>query len=142
MHWAGGRIEFATARQVGTNNFVRISAGSWFTTAQLGDCYSWELSLEAQIQKANTFQSDGWEKNAATNKGGSGKLSSFRYDDTLFKELGGLPVAMQLYIDKSANIRWDFFALLQTIGPKSQVGVLIEQDASFVLQGEAVYATS
>lgn len=141
--WAGGVITFDTARVPGVDNFVRINAGSYFNTSQLGDCYSWDLSLQASTQPSTCFQATGgWATNATVTKGGSGKLTSFRYDDALFNELGGNPVGMQLYVDKSANIRWDFFALVETIGPKSQAGTLIEQDAAFVVVGEATLRSS
>src|SRR5581483_5591554 len=41
FQWATGKLIFNTARVVSTNNFTRISAGSYFTSTQLDASYVW-----------------------------------------------------------------------------------------------------
>jgi hypothetical protein len=142
MQWAIGKVVFNTARVPGTNAFVRISAGSYFNVTQVDETRGWSLSLKANTTNTTVFQSPGaWARNTATTKSGSGKLDTFRTDDRIFKEIGNLAV-MQLWIDKSANIRWEFYAWITGVDPKADATDMVEQAVGFDVEGPAYYLAS
>ncbi len=108
--WAAGRIKFDTARTVGVNNFVRISAGSYFPATQLDMSYTWSLTTKGNSKPTTPFQAPGaWAQSTGTTKEGSGKLDTYRNDDRLTKELNNL-LGIQLFVNKADNSRFQFFA--------------------------------
>lgn len=132
---AGGLIVFNTARTPGTNNFARIASGNYFNLTQLDDANTWSLSLKADTSGTTPFQSGGWARKTGTVKSGSGSISSFRTDGRIIAELGAL-VALQLYINKTANYRWEILAWITGVDPKSDATGVQEQSMSFDIHGD------
>lgn len=142
FQWAIGRIVFNTARVVATNNFVRISVGSYFNVTQVDQAHGWSISLKGATAKTTAFQAPGaWETITPTTKSGSGKIDTFRTDGRLAAELNNLSV-VRLWVDKSANIRWEFYAYITGVDPKSDATGVIEQAVGFDVEGPAYYLTS
>jgi hypothetical protein len=133
MRWAVGQIKFNSARTVGVNNFVRISAGSYLPATQLDMSYGWMLTTKGNEKDSTAFQAPGaWAQNTATTKSATGKIDTYRNDDRLTKELNNL-LGMKLYIDRANNIRFQFFAR-QTGGPiKSPATALQEEEFNFTV---------
>ncbi len=131
MQWATGQIVFNTARVVSTNNFVRISAGNYFTATQLDASHVWTLTTKGNTKDTTSFQAAGaWQQNTGTIKSGSGKIDTYRNDDRLTKELNNL-LGIQLFVDKTNNIRFQFFALNKGGDPKADVNSVETQSISF-----------
>jgi hypothetical protein len=142
FRYVGGVVTFNTARVVGTNNFVRINTGNYFNVAQAGDCNDWSLDLGGDVTDTTVFQSPGgWKTKTPTTKGGSGKLSTFRFDDLFTKELGNLLVFV-LYADKTANTRWEMYGYVTGVVPKNSATGVVTQEASYVVDGDAFYWAS
>lgn len=134
FQYVGGIVIFAVAP---TNHFIRIATGNYWLVTQCADCNDWSLTLDADTADTTTFQS-AWRLRTPTVKGGSAKISSFRVDDLLSKELGNL-LAVVLYSDKSVGTRWEFFAYISSVSPKSNATGVIEQEANFAIDGDAFY---
>lgn len=108
--WAAGRIKFNTARTTGVNDHVRIATGSYFPATQLDMSHTWSLNTKGNSKDTTPFQAPGaWGQSTATTKEGSGKIDTYRNDDRLPKELNNL-LGIQLFVDKAANSRFQFFA--------------------------------
>lgn len=137
-----GRITFATARVVATNNYVRINTGSYFNVSQLDECHSWSLSQKANIVETTPFQATGgFKRKTLTTKEADGKIDSYRTDNTMFLQLGSMTL-LRLYIDKSANIALSSYAWVTGIDPKSDAVGVNEQSFSFECEGEVFYTTT
>lgn len=142
MQWPTGKIVFNTARQVGTNNFVRINAGSYLTATQLDGSYAWTLSLKAAIVKTTAFQPTGqWEAKTVTVKSGTGQISAWRTDDRLASELSNL-IIFVLYANKTAGSRWVLYGHVTDTSPKQSVATVSEQTISFTVEDAAYFFTS
>ncbi len=139
MAWPLGKITFDTARQVGTDNYVRISAGYYFNLTQLDEAHTWSLSEKANIQDTTPFQaSGGFKRKTVTTKEATGNFDTFRTDDALFTELGN-PVVIWLYIDKSAGIAKAFFGYITGVEPKGSSSAVLEQTATFEASGPVYF---
>ena len=137
IRWVGGIITFAVAP---TNHFIRIATGSYFVVSQCADCNDWSISMDVDVADTTTFQSQ-WRLKTPTVKGGSAKISSFRIDDLLAKELGNL-LAVSLYTDRSAGTRWEFYAYITSVSPKNNATGVVEQEAAFAIDGDAFFLAS
>ncbi len=121
FYWPVGEVIFNTARTPGTNNFVRISVGHYFTLSALGGAHAWKASGKAPTKDVTPFQSSGnWQQNLATIKSMTFTVDCFSQDARILNEIvtgvgginisGGVVVA-QLWWDKTNGRRWQFFAL-------------------------------
>src|SRR5579859_7590258 len=136
-----GRIVFNPARVPGTNNFVRATF-NYFTATQYDATSKWSLSLKGNVAKTTPFQASGsWEQYTATTRGGTGKIDTWRNDDRLFKEVGNLLV-MQLFVDKTNNVRWQFYARMTDVSPAEDAQNLQTQSLSFDVERDAFFLTS
>lgn len=116
-----GAIVFNSARVVGTNNFVRVSVGSYFTLTQLSGAHAWKASAKANTKDCTPFQASGnFATYTATYKQATFSVECYSQDARILNEMivgvgnintsGGIVVA-QLYWDKSGGKRYQFFAL-------------------------------
>lgn len=135
FQYAGGVIIFNTARVAATNNFVRIFSGYYWNLTELDDATAWSLTLKADTAETTAFQSGGWARNIATIKKGTGKIESVRNDGRIFLELGNM-IALQLYISKIGNDRWDAIGIVTGLDPKSTAKGIQEQSMSFDVEGD------
>jgi hypothetical protein len=132
FQWAVGKVVFNTARTPGVNNFTRISTGNYFTATQLDASHDWSLALKMTTKDITAFQATGaWMANLAILKEGSGKIETYRNEDRISKEFGN-QLGMQLFIDKTNNVRWQFFATATGVDTKSDVNSVETQTISFV----------
>ena len=135
FQYAGGVIVFNTARVPGTNAFTRISSGYYFNLTQLDDATGWSLTLKANTKDTTAFQATGgYARKSATTKEGSGKIETVRTDGRIFLELGNV-VGLQLYVDKTNNVRWDGLGIVTGVDPKSDAKDVLTQAMSFDLYG-------
>lgn len=142
FQYAGGVIVFNTARVAATNNFVRISSGNYFNLTQVDDSSKWSLSLKANTSDTTSFQATGgWARKTGTVKSGSGKVDTFRTDGRILLELGSL-VAMQLYVSKTSNYRWEVLGWVTSLDPKSDAQGMVEQGMGFDIEGDAYLRTT
>jgi len=121
FYWPVGEIVFNTARSVGTNNFVRISAGSYFTLSQLSGAHAWKAQAKANTKDCTPFQASGsYATYTATTKQMTFSVDCYSQDARILNEMivgvgnintsGGI-VVCQLYWDKSGGKRYQFFGL-------------------------------
>src|SRR6266567_852964 len=127
FQYAGGVIVFNTARVVSTSYY--------FNLTQLDDATDWSLTLKANTKDTTSFQATGnYARKLATTKEGSGKIDSVRTDGRIFLELGNV-VGMQLYVDKTNNVRWDALGIVTGVDPKADSKDVLMQTMSFDLYG-------
>src|SRR6266702_2475734 len=127
--------DFNTARVVSTNNFTRISTGYYFNLTQLDDATDWSFTIKANTKDTTSFQATGnYARKLATTKEGSGKIDTVRSDGRIFLELGNV-VGMQLYVDKTNNVRWDALGIVTGVDPKADSKDVLMQTMSFDLYG-------
>lgn len=121
FYWAAGEVVFNTARSVGTNNFVRISQGSWFTLSALSGAHSWKASFKGQTKDVTPFQaSGGWAQYLGTLKNVTWSVECFAADARILNEMitgvgatnisNGL-IMCQLWWDETNGKRYQFYAL-------------------------------
>lgn len=122
FYWPVGEVVFNTARGVGTNNFVRISAGSYFTLSALSGAHMWKMSAKAMTKDVTPFQASGkWQQNLTTIKSMTFSVDMFNQDARMLNEMiksggskinisGGI-VVCQLWWDETNGKRWQFYAL-------------------------------
>lgn len=122
FYWPVGEIVFNTARGVGTNNFVRINAGSYFTLSALGGAHAWKGTFKAATKDVTPFQSSGhWQQNLTTIKSMTFSVDCFSQDARILNEMitsgvskinisGGI-IVCQLWWDETNGKRWQFFGL-------------------------------
>jgi len=122
FYYPVGEIVFATARTVGTNNFVKVSAGSYFSTSSLSGAHAWKASAKATTKDCTPFQASGnFATYTATTKSATFSVDMFSQDARILNEMiksgtgtintsNGIIVCL-LYWDKTNGKRWQFFAL-------------------------------
>ncbi len=143
--WAVGQIVFNTARVVSTNNHVRIHAGSYFNVTQLTASSKWSLSLKGKSTNTTSFQSaGGWETYTPTTRGATGTIDTWRNDGRLFAELAATEeqVMLQLYVDKTNNLRWQFAARITAVEPSSDAQGMQSQKVTFEAKKDIYYLTT
>lgn len=141
FEYPGGYVEFATARTAGVNNFVRISAGYYLPSARLADCHSWQLDMKANVIDVSVFQGNEWGASQAAMKTVTGKIESFISDGTLDSVLAD-PMIFILYLDKSANVRYECYGYLTGLSPKSSMAGVVEKGIDFAVDGKVYYRTT
>lgn len=123
FYWPVGEVVFNTARGVGTNNFVRISAGSYFTLSALSGAHAWKASGKAMTKDVTPFQASGsWQQNLTTLKSWTFTVDMFSQDARILNEMispgatgninisGGI-IVCSLYWDETNGKRYQFYAL-------------------------------
>lgn len=123
MFWPVGEIVFNTARVPGTNNFVRVSAGSYFTLSALSGAHAWKASGKANVKDTTPFQASGsWQQNTTTIKSLTFTVDMFSQDARILNEMispgavgninisGGI-IVCSLYWDETNGKRFQFYAL-------------------------------
>lgn len=120
--WPVGEIVFNSARTVGTNNFVQISVGSYFTMSQLSGAHAWKASAKAATKECTPFQaSQNYATYTSTIKSLTFSVDCYSEDARILNEMiksgvgkinvsGGV-VMCQLYWDKPGGKRWQFYGL-------------------------------
>lgn len=123
MYWPVGEIVFNTARVPGTNNFVRISAGSYFTLTALSGSHTWKASAKAQVKDCTPFQaSGGFATYTTTFKSMTFTVDMFSQDARILNEMissgatGNINISngvivCALYWDEANGKRFQFYAL-------------------------------
>lgn len=122
FYWPVGEVVFNTARVPGTNNFVRINTGSYFTLSALSGAHMWKMSAKAATKDVTPFQASGhWQQNLTTIKSMTFSVDLFNQDARMLSEMitsgigkinisGGI-IMCQLWWDETNGKRWQFFAL-------------------------------
>jgi hypothetical protein len=122
FYWPVGEVVFNTARVPGTNNFVRINAGSYFTLSALSGAHMWKMSAKAVTKDVTPFQSSGhWQQNLTTIKSMTFSVDCFSQDARILNEMitsgmskinisGGI-IVCQLWWDETNGKRWQFFGI-------------------------------
>lgn len=142
VQWATGKIVFNTARVVSTNNFTRIATGNYFTATQLDGSHQWTLAQKALVKNTTCFQATGgWAANTVTLKSATAKVSTYRNDNRIGLELGNL-LGVQLFVDKTNNVRWQFFAIAAQANPQSDANDVEKQIFDFISVRDIYFLTS
>lgn len=147
VQWPAGIIFFNTPRVPGTNASARINAGNRYTITSLDGAHTWSLTFKGNTVKTTAFQPTGqWETETATIRGGTGQVTAWRTDDRLLTGNGtdgiGTRTVMQLWVSRSQNVRWTFYAQITGVDPKNDVASVDEQTMAFSVTGPAYFLTS
>jgi hypothetical protein len=121
FYWPVGEIVFNTARVVGTNNYVRINAGNYFTLSALDGAHAWKMQFKGQTKDVTPFQaSGGWAQYLGTIKNMTFSVDCFRYDARVLQEMvtgtgstnisNGI-ILCQLWFNEAGGQRWQFYGL-------------------------------
>jgi hypothetical protein len=122
MNWPVGEIVFTSARTVGTNNYVRVSAGSYFTLSALSGAHAWKMSGKGMTKDVTPFQAAGsWAVNLGITKSMTCSVDCYSQDARILNEMittgggtvinisGGL-ILVQLWWNESGGDRYQFYA--------------------------------
>jgi hypothetical protein len=142
FQYASGVIVFNTARVVGTNNFVRVSTGYYFNLTQLDGATGWSFTPKANTKDTTQFQATGgWGAKNTTTKEATGKIDTLRTDGRVFVELGNV-VALQLFTDKTNNMRWDAMGSLPALTPNQTQRTSKDQTDEVSMYGVPYFRTT
>lgn len=152
MYWPAGEIVFNSARTPGTNNFTRVSAGSYFTLSALDGAHAWKVQLKGMVKDVTPFQaSGGWAQYAATLKSTTFSVDCFRYDARVLQEMvtgvgatnisNGI-VVCQLWFDETNGKRWVFYGLPTGITDTVVANDIDKQAVTFSATGPVYQITS
>lgn len=119
FYWPVGEIVFNSARVPGTNNFVQVTAGNYFTLTALSGAHMWKMSAKATTKDTTPFQSSGnWQQNTTTIKSMTFSVDCFSQDARMLNEMGtggtnisGGIIVCQLWWDEGNGKRWQFYGL-------------------------------
>jgi len=148
FYWPVGEIVFNTARSVGTNNFTRISAGSYFTLSALDGAHAWKMSVKGMTKDVTPFQASGsWAVNLATIKSMTFSVDCFRQDGRILTEMGttnisGGIILCQLWWDEANGKRWQFYALPTGISQNIVANDVDKQSINMQASGPVYIITS
>lgn len=152
FYWPVGEIVFNTARGVGTNNFVRILAGYYFTLSALDGAHAWKMQLKGQTKDVTPFQASGsWAQNLATIKNMTFSVDCFRYDARVLQEMvtgvgstnisNGI-IVCQLWWNETGGDRYQFYAFPTQIQDTVAANDVDKQSINFTATGPIYYITS
>lgn len=153
FYWPVGEIVFNTARSPGTNNFTRISAGSYFSLSALDGAHAWKMSMKGQTKDVTPFQASGnWAVNLATIKNMTFSVDCYRYDARILNEMitsgvsqinvsGGI-ILCQLWFNESGGQRWQFYAFPTGITNTVAANDVDKQAVNFQSTGPVYFITS
>lgn len=148
FNWPVGEIVFTTARTVGTNNYVRVSQGSFFTFSALDGPHMWKANLKANTKDVTPFQAAGsWAVNVGTVKGLSWSVDCYRDDARVLSEMGVLNtsggiILCQLWFNETGGMRWQFYALTTGIQQVDDAQDVEKQTLNFIASGAVYFITS
>jgi len=146
--WPVGEIVFNTARVVGTNNYVRVSQGSFFTLSALDGPHMWKANLKGIPKDVTPFQAVGsWAVNIGTTKSLSWNVDCYRDDARILTEMGatntsGGIILCQLWFNEAGGMRWQFYALTTGIQQTDAAMDVEKQALTFIASGAVYFITS
>lgn len=146
-YWPVGEIVFNTARGVGTNNFVRVSQGNYFTLSSLDGAHAWKASFKGTVKDVTAFQSVGaWCQYLATLKNLTFSVDCYRQDARILQEMitgtgstnisGGI-IVCSLYWNVAGGSRWQFYGLPTGISQTVAANDVNKQSVTFQSTGPA-----
>ncbi|SRR6266480_4567555 len=153
MYWPVGEIVFNSARVPGTNNFVRINAGSYFTLSALSGAHAWKASGKGMVKETTPFQASGsWAVNTPVMKSMTFSVDCYNQDARIFNEMissgvsqinvsGGI-ILCQLWWDEANGKRYQFYALPTGITQNVVVNDVDKQSVNFTNTGPVFVVTS
>ncbi|SRR5579875_314213 len=152
FYWPVGEIVFNTARTPGTNNYIRISQGSYFTLSALDGAHSWKMQVRGQTKDVTPFQASGsWAVRVGTIKTMTFSVDCFRDDARILNEMitgvgqinisGGI-ILCQLWFNESGGQRWQFYALPTQIQQVDAANDVEKQSVNFQAVGPVYLVTS
>lgn len=152
--WPVGEIVFNTARTPGTNNFTRVSAGSYPTLSALSGAHAWKASGKGMTKDVTPFQASGsWAVNLATIKQWTFSVDMFNQDARILNEMittgggtvinisGGI-ILCQLWWDETNGKRFEFYALPTGITETVVSNDVDKQSVNFQATGPVYLVTS
>jgi hypothetical protein len=145
FYWPVGEIVFNTARSVGTNDHVRVSAGHYFSLSALSGAHAWKMQAKAMTKDVTPFQSSGhWQQNLATIKSMTFSVDCFSQDARILNEMvtgdgsinisGGV-IVCQLWWDEANGKRWQFFGLPTGVDTNVAANDVDKQTVSMTADG-------
>jgi hypothetical protein len=152
-YWPVGEIVFNTARTPGTNNFTRVSVGSYFTLSALSGAHAWKMSGKAMTKDVTPFQASGsWAQYLTTFKSMTFSVDMFNQDARILDEMitsgmsqinisGGI-ILCQLWWDEPNGKRWQFYALPTSIAQTVVVNDVDKQTVQMSASGAVYLVTS
>lgn len=136
IQYVGGVVTFTTS----DNTREVRSSGKYFTIAQLGQAFDWELNATANIMDITSFG-----KTFKVKMGGlldaTAKASRYYLDGTFFDLLGNRLVLI-LYPDFSAGTRFEGYAFIKSDPLKVSVDAVIAEDLELEIDGQLYYLAS
>lgn len=150
FYYPVGEIVFNSARVPGTNNFTRVSVGSFFTMSALDGAHMWRAQYKAATKESTQFQTSGaWMTNVATLKSATFNVDCYRTDARILQEMitdpmsttppyinisGGI-VACYLYFDEANGKMWAFYAFPTGLSPTVAENDIDKQAITFAVTG-------
>lgn len=153
FYWPVGEVVFNTARVPGTNNYTRISVGSYFTLTALDGAHTWKMSVKGMTKDVTPFQASGsWAQNLGTIKSATFSVDCYRYDARILNEMissgvgqinisGGI-ILCQLWFNEAGGQRWAFYALPTGITETIVANDVDKQSVNFIADGPLYLITS
>lgn len=153
FYWPVGEVVFNTARVPGTNNFVRINAGSYPTLSALSGAHAWKSSGKCAVKECTPFQASGsWSQNTATLKSATFSVDCYSQDARILNEMitsgvsqinisGGI-ILCQLWINESGGERYQFYALPTGVTTTVASNDIDKQSVTFSNTGPVYLCTS
>lgn len=154
MWWPVGTIVFNSARVPGTNNFVRISAGNYFTLSALSGAHAWKAQAKAATKDTTPFQaSGGWAQYTATIKSQTFSVDCFSQDARILNEMispgavGNINISngiilCQLWWNEAGGQRFQFYALPTSVSQTVAANDVDKQSVNFSASGPIYRVTS
>ncbi|MGA8765249.1 MAG: hypothetical protein WB562_20445 [Candidatus Sulfotelmatobacter sp.] len=153
FYWPVGEIVFNSARVPGTNNFVRINAGSYFTLSALSGAHAWKGQFKGAVKDVTPFQASGsWTQNLATLKSLTFSVDCFNQDARILNEMissgmsqinisGGI-ILCQLWWNEAGGARYQFYALPTQVQQTVATNDVDKQSVTFAATGPVYQVTS
>lgn len=153
FYWPVGEIVFNTARGVGTNNFVRILQGNYFTLSALDGAHMWKMQMKGATKDVTPFQASGsWAQYLGTIKSMTFSVDCFRYDARILNEMitsgiGTINISngiimCQLWFNETGGQRWQFYAFPTQIQDTVAANDVDKQSVNFTSMGPVYLVTS
>lgn len=151
--WPVGEVVFNTARTPGTNNFTRVSAGSYFTLSALSGAHAWKASGKANTKDCTPFQAPGnFATYTTTYKNMTFTVDMFSQDARILNEMissgvgqinvsGGI-ILCQLWWDETNGKRWQFYGLPTGLTTTVAVNDIDKQQVQMSATGAVYLITS
>lgn len=155
-YWPVGVIVFNSARVPGTNNFVRINQGSYFTISAFGGAHSWQMNMSGQTKDVTPFQAPGgWAVYASTIKNMTFSVDAYAADARILNEMITDPtpgagkinvsngiILCQLWHNESSGTRWQFYGLPTGVTQTVNATDIDTQNVTFQSNGPVYYVES